>query len=192
MQRVYEHGKVRDDVTFYVGLEEDKTPAFGRKTLFVVGLHDPDKVIKYANTNGCSHIYFGANQSFDPVTPQSVSCGEKWKPWEDWEKMIKPALEANFWVTLCLDVKHVEAMHESFLCEFRRFIPQISVQIPYVQLLNHNATLKINDKGFEASNAGVWNHSIHHLTDPAIMTDWDAYDCDQIIENEKGSSHNGS
>jgi hypothetical protein len=34
------------------------------RTLFVVGVQDPQIVLQQFNNNDCEHIYFGANQSF--------------------------------------------------------------------------------------------------------------------------------
>ena len=63
MQRNYESGKA-NNITFFTGIEIEKTPAFGLRTLFVVGVHDPYVILELARNNNCRHIYFGANQSF--------------------------------------------------------------------------------------------------------------------------------
>ena len=39
MKRDYNSG-ISEDVTFFVGTEIERTPAFGMRTLFVVGTHD--------------------------------------------------------------------------------------------------------------------------------------------------------
>jgi hypothetical protein len=40
MKRTYTEG-VKESITFFVGIEIERTPAYGMKTLFVVGVHDP-------------------------------------------------------------------------------------------------------------------------------------------------------
>jgi len=175
MKRDYTTG-ISTDVTFFVGTEIEKTPAFGMKTLFVVGIQDTAEIIKYANEHNCRHIYFGANQSF---STEGVDDYEGWKPWED---MIKTCLDAGFWCTLDFDVTEVEGVAESGLSEHRRFIPQISIKIPYLQLLNYNATIKIDDKGFEASNAGIWCLPLNELTTRKYFNSWDDYSKDEIIK----------
>ena len=40
MKRDYKDG-VATDITFFTGVEIEHTPAYGMKTLFVVGVHDP-------------------------------------------------------------------------------------------------------------------------------------------------------
>jgi len=175
MKRDYNTG-VASDVTFFVGTEIERTPAFGMRTLFVVGTHSSDKVIKLAQEKDCSHIYFGANQSFHT---EGVDDVEGWTPWE---KMIKACLEADFWCTLDFDVRETEGLLESPLVEYRRFIPQISVKLPYIKQLGYNATLKIDDKDFAATNPGVWCHNLQDLMGRDKFTDWDQYGKDEIIK----------
>ena len=47
------------------GIEIEHTPAFGKETLFVVGMQDPEEVLELAMKNNIEHVYLGANQSFD-------------------------------------------------------------------------------------------------------------------------------
>jgi hypothetical protein len=57
----------------------------------------------------------------------------------------------------------------------------ISVKIPYLQQLGYNATVKIDDKDFDATNPGVWCHSLHSLTNPANFTSWREYTKDSVL-----------
>ena len=63
MKRTYKNN-APDDVSYFIGNEVEKTPFYGRKTLFVVGFKNPRKIIKKANDSSCRHIYLGANMSF--------------------------------------------------------------------------------------------------------------------------------
>jgi len=103
MKRDYSTG-VENNITFFTGVEIEKTPAFGMKTLFVVGVHDPYVIMELARNNDCKHIYFGANQSFKT---NGVNDVETWRPWED---MIYVCLDAEdgFWCTLDFDVSETE------------------------------------------------------------------------------------
>ena len=67
-----------DDTKFFVGTEVEKSPAYGQKTLFVIGLQNPKEILARALNNNCPHIYLGANMSFAPETDQD------WKDWEYW------------------------------------------------------------------------------------------------------------
>ena len=176
MKRDYDSGTA-EAITFFTGKEIETTPAYGMDTLFVVGVQDPYRIMEIAGEHYCSHIYFGANQSFDDGG--NTNNAEYWRPWEN---MIYVCLESGFWCTLDFDVKDVEGLLESGLTEKRKFIPQISVKIPYLQQLGYNATLKIDDKDFNATNPGVWCHRLNTLLDETKFTNWDQYGKDTIIK----------
>jgi len=175
MKRTYNTGE-SETVEFFIGTEIERTPAYGMKTLFVVGVHSIGTVLELAEKNECRHIYFGANQSFPRL---DVNDSQGWAPWEI---MIEACLGADLWCTLDLDVAQAEGLLESGLTEYRRFIPQISVKLPYLQQLGYNATIKIDDKGFEASNPGVWCIPVGAITQRKYFTNWDEYSNDEIIE----------
>lgn len=158
---------------FFTGIEVEHTPAFGKKTLFVVGVQPVELIA--ANLQGCEHIYFGANMSFPKLT---VNDGGKWR---EWEQMIMHFLKLDYLCTLDVDVGCVEGLIEGGLPEYHNFIPMISVKLPYIGQLGYNATLKLDDKGFQATNPGVWCHSIHSLQDRKVFTDWSKYSADKEL-----------
>ena len=121
-----------------------------------------------AANNDCTHIYFGANQSF----PQYDMAADEW---QDWEMMIRDCLEHGWLSTLDFDVYNVNFVTESSLTEFNNFIPQIRVSIPHVKLWNYNTMVKIDDVDFKATNPGVWSHNLHKLMDRSVFTDWNEY-----------------
>ena len=183
MKRDYSIGE-SSNVTFFVGDEIERTPAFGMRTLFVVGTPPIEEILRKANdtqalldeSKRIKHIYFGANQSFPNP---DINDSQSWKPWEE---MIRDCLKQDYWCTLDLDSKAAEALLESGLTEYRRFIPQISVKLPYLNQLGYNATIKIDDKDFEASNPGVWCVPLNVLTHRRYFTNWDEYGNDEIIK----------
>ena len=67
MKRDYTDG-VADDVVFFIGNEVEHTPAFGLRTLFVTGVQPVDAIAR--NLQGCEHIFFGANHSYNPQNNQ--------------------------------------------------------------------------------------------------------------------------
>jgi hypothetical protein len=83
--------------------------------------------------------------------------------------------------TLDIDSTCAEGLVEGSLVEYNNFIPMISVKLPYVQLLGYNATIKLDDKDFAATNPGVWCHSLHNLRDRSVFTDWSKYTKDERI-----------
>jgi hypothetical protein len=96
--------------------------------------------------------------------------------------MIRYFLDKDYVCTLDIDSSCAEGLVESMLTEYHNFIPMISVKLPYINQLGYNATLKIDDKDFRASNAGVWCHSLHDLQNRATFTDWSKYTKDEVVK----------
>lgn len=174
MNRDYANGK-SSGIRLFVGTEVENTPAKGMKTLFVTGVLSI-KEIESAVSSDIQHIYFGANQSFKTSGPNDF------ETWNMWETMIYHFLKKEFWCTLDFDIREYEGLLESGLCEYRKFIPQISVKLPYLQQLNYNATIKIDDKDFEATNPGVWCMPLYHLLSREFFTNWDLYKDDKVVK----------
>jgi hypothetical protein len=166
-----------DNVQFFTGKEVERTPAFGKQTLFVVGTpkqHDvQDWIDDFASyedqTMHIEHIFFGANHSFDPQDNLE---------WARWEGLVGHFLAKGYLCSLDIPMSAVEQFNDSGLCEYRNFIPQIRISIPYVQLWNYNTMIKIDDNDFDATNPGVWTHSLHSLMSRRTFTDWDQYSKD--------------
>ena len=160
-----------DNVNFFVGKEVEKTPAFGQTTLFVVGIQPTSEITPRLTTPG-QHIFFGANHSFDPKDNLE---------WARWEGMIGYFLERGYLCSLDIPISAVEQFNDSGLCEYNNFIPQIRVSIPYVKLWNYNTMVKIDDNDFNATNPGVWTHSLHSLMSRETFTSWDQYNKDSAL-----------
>lgn len=165
-----------EQVDFFVGKEVEHSPAFGHKTLFVVGVQDASVILNMVRQNNCTHVYFGANQSF--INPD-INEGPQW---QEWESMIVECLSHGLLCTLDVDVNAVEGLVEGPLVEYNNFIPMISVKLPYLQMLGYNATIKLDDKDFAATNPGVWCHQLHALKDRKVFTDWSKYTQDEVIK----------
>ena len=169
MKRNYTTGEA-SDVQFFIGKEIEHTPAFGKLTLFVTGLHSVEEIASHLQ--GCEHIFFGANHSFTPRTPEE---------WDAWQNMIQFFLDKDYLCSLDIPLSAVEEFNDGGLNECDNFIPQIRVPIPYIKLWNYNTMLKIDDKDFKATNPGVWSHSLHKLMDRNNFTSWDKYKEDKIL-----------
>lgn len=156
----------RQEVTFFTGYEVEHTVAYGMYTLFVVGTPSLEEILSKAVLAGVQQIYFGTSQSFNPKTY------EDWKIWDD---RIMGCLDAGYWVCLDFDVKYAEEIHEEGWCENNKFIPMISVKLPYIKLYNYNATLKIDDRTWGATNPGVWTHHLPSLMSKDKFTHWGQY-----------------
>jgi hypothetical protein len=165
-----------DNVQFFTGTEVEKTPAFGKRTLFVVGVQPVDEIAHHFDMNplGIEHIFFGANHSFHPDPDDHAE-------WQRWESMITHFLEKGYMCSLDIPVKCVESFNDTGLCEYRNFVPQIRVSIPYIRLWNYNTMIKLDDNDFDATNPGVWTHSLHSLMSRRTFTDWDQYNKDSTL-----------
>ena len=169
-----------ENVDFFVGTEVERTPAFGRRTLFVVGVQPIQNIQDWLDdyhsyedrSYHIEHVFFGANHSFNPQTPEE---------WRKWESMITYFLERGYLCTLDIPIGVVEEFNDGSLCDYRNFIPQIRVSVPYTKLWNYNTMLKIDDKDFDATNPGVWCHSLHSLMSRRTFTSWDDYREDSVI-----------
>ena len=169
MKRDYATG-VSEEVIFFTGKEVEHTPAYGMDTLFVTGVQPIDAIA--LNLNGATHIFFGANHSFNPQNKLD---------WQRWEGMIEHFLSNGYLCSLDIPLSAVEEFNDGGLNDYDNFIPQIRVPIPYIKLWNYNTMLKIDDKDFKATNPGVWSHSLHDLKDRSKFTPWDKYKDDKIV-----------
>jgi hypothetical protein len=165
-----------DNVVFFVGPEVEHTPAFAKRTLFVVGKPELAKILQTANEHKTTHIFMGANHSF--------SCGNL-DPY--WDKTITALLDKGFWVSLdyeAHDHQTVLKMLNPGIWQSRIFVPLLSVRIPKIETSSPNLTVKIDDVDFNATNPGVWCMHFHEVTDSNRFTGWDEYGTDVVIKNE--------
>lgn len=165
--------EARQGVVYFTGYEVEHTIAHGMYTLFVVGTPSLSEILQEAAKHKVQQIYFGTSQSFRPETY------EDWKTWDD---RIMGCLKADYWVCLDFDAKYAEDFHEEGWCEQDKFIPMISVKLPYIKLYNYNTTLKIDDRTWGATNPGVWTHQLHDLMSKDKYTYWDQYTEDTEIK----------
>jgi len=180
MKRNYTSGE-HTDVQFFTGTEIEHTPAFGLETLFVTGVQPIDKIESILvdsnswldTSKHIKHIFFGANHSYNPIGY------DEHKQWED---MILYFLEKDYLCSLDIPLNQVEEFNDSGLNDYNNFIPQIRIPLPYIKLWNYNTMIKIDDKDFNATNPGVWSHSLHTLMDRSKFTDWNQYKNDKVIK----------
>ena len=171
MKRNYQDG-IHEKMCYFVGYEVEKTPAYKMKTLFIEGVQDTEEIMSYYTQEKCSHLFFGANHSFDPKGHNE---------WQDWEDMIKKFLNEGFLCSLDIPIKFAEEFLMCELVDHNNFIPQLRVPLPYVKQWNYNTMLKIDDKDFKATNPGVWCHRLHNLLDDEKFTDWTEYGLDKPL-----------
>lgn len=169
MKRDYQEQPLKD-VIYFVGDEVEHTSHYGEKTLFVVGIRPAQEILEQAQSVSAQHVYLGANKSF--------------RPSESWKEVTARLLDEGLSVTLDYPVwQHYDVVRVmGDLMSHERLTPMISVEIPHVEQLNPNATVKIDDIDFNSTNSGVWCHPLRSLLDPGRYTPWTAYGQDEVIE----------
>lgn len=177
MKRDYTDG-VKDDVVYFTGREVEHTPAYNMQTLFVVGCRPVQEIIAHAKTQNIKHIYLGANQSF------RLTHTDKYDEIIAWENLTKALLKEDLWVTLDYDINYHEDILEMDAISEHKFIPMISVKLPYIKQLPYHAHIKLDDKDYKATNPGVWVHRLHDLQTSTTFTDWDQYTNDDPVKEK--------
>lgn len=180
------------ETRFFIGPEVEQTPAFNKKTLFVVGLEDTTLVENLARQEKVQHIFLSANRSFDcvqEITPGLFMVGENnAKAWND---QIQHLLDKGFMVSLDYPAhKHEMVLRilNKTVWQSRNFVPILSVMVPHVSNSNINLTVKIDDINFKATNPGVWCMHYREVTDSNRFTDWQDYGSDTVLTDEQIAS----
>ena len=173
MKRVYRN-KPTEDVSYFVGNEVEKTPFYGRKTLFVVGLRNARKILKKANDHTCRHIYLGANMSFKNVEWNEARTSKL-------RETLDVLLNERFQVTLDISKTFDLSTIDSF-ADNEYFHIMYSLPIPNAEKYSKAITIKIDDIGFNKTNTGVWCNPLDKLMDPVVKTEWSSYTTDEVIE----------
>lgn len=177
-----------ESAQMFIAGEVEKTPAFGKKTLFVVGFQDINEIKKYAKDHKVQHIFLGANHSFN-ATYKTDHISSKW------DEQISELLDSGYTVTLDYQAhqhKTVLTMLRATTWQNRNFIPLLSVRIPHIETSSPNLTVKIDDVDFKATNPGVWCMHFREVTDSNRFTDWQDYESDEIIASLNAATGNES
>lgn len=159
-----------DNADFFIGSEVEHTPAFSKKTLFVIGNQSIDDIIALAKEHNVAHVFLTANQSFDIGIDYNITA--------------TALLSAGYMVTIDYPVQfHDELLSSlnSSIWQNRKFIPLVSCKISDIDKCGNNLTVKIDDT-FNGSNGGVWCWDKQALLDNNRFTDWNNYAGDEVID----------
>ena len=164
------------DVKFFVGRNMENTLTKNHNTLYIIGQPDIEEIMRvltqYIGKDEITHIYFGAEQSFKVTTYEDM---------DEWTPTIQHFLTLDYWCTLDLDLSLINFVHETDLTSWNRFIPMISVKIPYAGDQGYHAVIKVDDVAFNQTNMGVWCHQLHDLMDYSKYTCWSDYSEDTVV-----------
>ena len=173
MERTYTNG-TSSSAKLFTGIEVENTPAYGKKTLFVVDRESSTEIFKFYTKEKCEHIFFGANHSFNPQTNDE---------WNQWEKMIMHFLREDILCSLDIpSTLNLNTFLEFPFVEYHNFIPQLRLVVPYINHWPYNTTVKIDDTGYNKTNPGVWCHSLHDLKHRNNFTPWSKYTLDKKLK----------
>ena len=165
-----------DGAVFFIGPEVEHTPAFSKKTLFVVGKQDVEEIMSIAKQHKVPHIFMGANHSFNP---------EEGDPDLYWKNTVTKLLDKGFYVSIDYQA-HLHGivlkMFSKGVWQCRTFVPLLHVRIPNLEDSSPNLTVKFDDVNFAATNRGVWCFHSHELTDSNKFTGWGEYGTDVVIK----------
>jgi hypothetical protein len=176
MKRDYKSG-ISNEVDFFIGKEIEKTPAYGKITLFVVGLQPISEIETLLAKEDIEHIFFGANHSYNPLLEEEDL---------EWQQMISYFLKKEFLCSLDIHINQADSfINNTTLCEYMNFIPQLRVPISYINHWNYNTMVKIDDRDFKFSNPGIWTHRLHGLMSYPNFTSWDQYKNDIIVKSNR-------
>lgn len=168
MKRNYTDGLVSDSIDMFVGREVEHTPAHNKLTLFVVGVQKIADIEEKLIQENCEHIFFAANQSFDPAEFCQL------------ERTMLYFLQRGVLCSLDVPGDSLRLIEQSALLSYNNFIPQVCVKIPNINKWK-NATLKLDDIDFNATNPGVWCHQLKKLQIDSVFTDWSKYNEDKPV-----------
>jgi len=156
MKRPYKDGE-HADVVYYVGVNVERTLAYGQRTLFLNEMRPFQMVID---------IYIGANSTFKPKTSEQ---------WSEYDVLVEGLTTAGFMVTMEHNLTQSSWFLESCFADNNMVIPVLAVEIPFISQYGNNSCLKITDKGFGETNPGVWVHSYNDITKTDAFTHWSKY-----------------
>lgn len=165
-----------NNVKFFIGPEVEHTPAYSKRTLFVVDKQPVESILDNARKHKVTHVFMGANHSFDASDSDTY-----------WDKTITELLDRGLWVSLDYQAHEHDKVLKLLnpgIWQSRIFVPLLNVRVAHVQTSSPNLTIKIDDVDFKATNAGVWCLNHHEITDSNRFTDWADYGSDTVIYDE--------
>ena len=158
------------DVTYFTGIEIEKTNALGLKTLFVATPKLAEvEIRKYAKAYECTHIYIGANKCIRTL-----------------DDMLRPTIR-NLLKDYHVTIDYPYRLHEDIKMKFaefwknKKFTAIVSFENPHVEH-DENVYFKWDDRGFNSTNEAVYVFPIKDTLKDEYKTNWNDYGKDDIIK----------
>ncbi len=173
MNRTYENA-VTNTAKMFVGIEIELTPYYGLRTLFVVGSPEDqiDLITKHADENNCTHIFLGANHSYEP---QSIEEAVEWS-------LAISMLSQKYKVSVDVGSNFLHYFRNSKAHLVKDVCLQIRLEISDISEYNDLVMIKIDDSGFRHSNPGIWTTKLTKICSDQNFTGWDQYQQDRVVK----------
>jgi hypothetical protein len=178
MQRNYLnalHAPNKSAVEYFVGYEIEKTCYHGLKTLFVVGCENMSQrrnnIQALAASNGCQHIFFGANHSFTITDELQLMQFEG----------CLTSLSHQFKISLDVGTDMLAKAKHANLHRVPNICLQIRLVVPGAQDFNQLTQVKVDDVTFNSTNPGVWTVPLTSIMVDTAFTGWSEYSNDEIL-----------
>lgn len=151
------HEPINDHHPIYSIGEECRIPSIkGTRTLYVKGIQKLKKIKEIMLKEKCDTLFLGDGHTIEGTVEWALFLEEvdRWHRSGDFE----------FNYILHVDSNDLPWLHELICMENFDCYPLISIKMPYVGLLPYNTTISIDDYRGEATNPGVWSHTLSDLT----------------------------
>jgi len=163
-------GKKQD---FFLGEEVERSPFFGKATLFVVKLRKTEVIVALAEQHAVfqkkvSHIYLGANKSYESDARRF------------YVEQAKKLIAQGYCVTLDVPFQEAKDFVEDPLLQDKKFVLMLSLHCPHLEKLKKRAVLKLDDV-FLGANGGVLVHPLSSLVTDTAFTPWGWYRHDKVL-----------
>ena len=164
----------------FIGVEKERTKAYGALSLFLLGKPSIDEVSKFLEkaekvleentpavqqllehqaSKSIAHLSFGVSGTYT---------GENTRHWEE---VILHFLREQFWCSLSFKFTYNLIIQKTRLCRHSKFIPVVDIPLPRVSSLGNNAFMRLADSStfLKETNPGTWCFSV---ADMVINVPW--------------------
>jgi hypothetical protein len=165
---------VTNTAKMFVGVEVERTPYFGLRTLFVVSSPQDqvDLITDLAKQNDCEHIFLGANHSYEPQTIEEA---------REWSMAIS-TLAKKYKISVDVGSNCLHYFRHSKTHLIKNICLQVRLEISDLSEYNNLVMIKIDDSGFRHSNPGIWTTPLTTICSDKNFTAWDEYNKDRIVK----------
>ena len=154
---------------FFIGPAVEHTPACGKRTLFVNGLQGIEQIETAVKENKTQHVLLGHAGSLDSSKVNQYI------------EQLTYLLDRGIVVTLEYPVQQHEMMLDTIpisIWQCRNFVPLLTMNIPSIQTINANLTVKVSD--IRCAEPGSWCMHFRELTDSNKFTDRAEYEFNSV------------